>query len=162
MARCTCPSCGASWNGKRCRSCNYEHFSEEIAHRGHTHRGEPLIIDAPARKPIPTKDPFGCETRTKKTAFPRREKKQRPFAGLMTIFLLIYALLPLVRSWGLELEAREEEAARRAAARARRAAMGGAAAAKAPKGWTCSNCGTVNTGKFCTGCGDPIDPSDSF
>lgn len=108
MARCTCPSCGASWNGKRCRSCNYEHFSEEIAHRGHTHRGEPLIIDAPARNPIPTKDPFGCETRTKKTAFPRREKKQRPFAGLMTIFLLIYALLPLVRSWGLELEAREE------------------------------------------------------
>lgn len=108
MARYTCPSCGVSWNGKRCRACNYEHFSEEIAHGGHIHRGEPLVIDAPVRKPIPKKDPFGCDERTRKGAFPRREKKQRPFAGLLTIFLLIYSFLPLVRNWGLELEAREE------------------------------------------------------
>lgn len=107
MARYTCPSCGASWNGKRCRACNYEHFSEEIAHGGHTHTGEPLIIGGSARKPIPKKDPFGCDERTRRPVFPRREKKQRPFAGLLTIFLLIYSFLPLVRNWGLELEERE-------------------------------------------------------
>lgn len=107
MARYVCPSCGASWNGKRCRKCNYAHFSEETAHRGHTHRGEPLVIDEPRRKPIPRKDPFGCDPKTRKRMFPRREKKRRPFAGLLTIFLLIYSFLPLVRNWGLELEARE-------------------------------------------------------
>lgn len=108
MARYTCPSCGASWNGKRCRSCNYEHFSEEIAHCGHTHKGEPLVINAPARKPIPKKDPFACDKPTRKNLFPKKERKQRPFAGLLTIFLLIYSFLPLVRDWGLQLEAREE------------------------------------------------------
>lgn len=108
MARDTCPGCGASWNGKRCRACNYEHFSEEIAHGGHTHRGEPLVIDAPVRKPIPRKDSFGCDPRTRKDSFPRQERKPRPFLGLLTIFLLIYSFLPLVRDWGLELEAREE------------------------------------------------------
>ena len=81
MARYTCPSCGARYNGKRCRACFYENFSEEISH-------------APSPKPI----------------FPKREKKQRPFAGLLTIFLLIYSFLPLVRDWGLELETRETAA----------------------------------------------------
>lgn len=108
MARYTCPSCGASWNGRRCRQCNYEHFSEETAHRNHTHRGEPLVIHAPSRKPIPQKDPFGCDRKTRKPVFPKKEKKQRPFAGLFSIFLLLYALLPMVRDWGLELEAREQ------------------------------------------------------
>lgn len=109
MARYICPSCGESYNGKRCRACNYEHFSEEIAHRGHSHRGEPLVIDTPVRKPIPRKDPFGCDRKTRKRFFPKRERKQRPFAGVLTIFLLIYSFLPLVRQWGLELEAREEQ-----------------------------------------------------
>jgi len=107
MAKYVCPSCGKSYNGKKCRACLYENFAEEIAHGGHSHRGEPLVIDAPVRRPIPKKDPFGCEKQTRKSVFPRREKKQRPFAGLLTIFLLIYSFLPLVRNWGLELEARE-------------------------------------------------------
>lgn len=110
MARYTCPSCGASYNGRRCRACFYENFSEEIPHGAHVHQGEPLVIDAPARRPIPKKDPFGCDKPSRKPVFPRREKKQRPFAGLLTIFLLIYSFLPLVRNWGLELEARETAA----------------------------------------------------
>lgn len=109
MARYVCPSCGASYNGKRCRSCNYEHFSEEIAHGGHSHRGEPLVIDGPVRKPIPKKDPFACEETSRKRVFPKREKKQRPFGGLFLIFMLIYTFLPLVRQWGVELEAREAQ-----------------------------------------------------
>lgn len=107
MARSFCPSCGEAWNGRRCRACNYEHFSEEIAHGGHFHRGEPLVVDTPVRKPIPRKDPFQCDKETRKFSFPKREGNQHPFAGLLVIFLLISIALPLVRSWGLELEARE-------------------------------------------------------
>ena len=107
MTRYNCPSCGARYNGKRCRACYYENFSEEIPHGTHVHKGEPLVIDAPARRPIPRKDPFGCEKTSGKPVFPKREKKSRPFAGLFSIFLLIYSLLPMVRDWGLQLEARE-------------------------------------------------------
>ena len=47
MARYPCPSCGASWNGKHCRACHYGRFPEEIAHRSHTHKGEPLLSFVP-------------------------------------------------------------------------------------------------------------------
>lgn len=66
MARYKCPCCGAAFNGKRCRNCYYEVFTEEISHGLHTHSGEPLVIDAPVRKPIRWKDPFGCERKTRK------------------------------------------------------------------------------------------------
>lgn len=107
MANYVCPSCGAAFNGKKCRACNYEHFSEEIAHGGHTHRGEPLVIDSPVRRPIPRKDPFGCEKQTRKSPFSRGERKKHPFLGLLVILMIINSLMPLLRSWGLELEAME-------------------------------------------------------
>lgn len=99
MARYTCPSCGAGYNGKLCRNCFYEHFTEEIAHGNHTHKGEPLVIDAPVRKPVKRKDPFGCEKRT---------RKRHPLAGLLVLLFVINALLPMIRNWGLELETMEE------------------------------------------------------
>lgn len=68
MARYKCPGCGAAYNGKRCRECYYEAFSEEIAHGNHVHAGEPLVIDAPVRRPIRRKDPFGCERKTRKSS----------------------------------------------------------------------------------------------
>lgn len=79
MARYICPSCGEGYNGKRCRQCNYEHFTEEIAHGNHVHKGEPLVISAPVRKSIPRKDPFGCEPKT---------KKKRKFKPALVIALL--------------------------------------------------------------------------
>lgn len=103
MAKYTCPSCGAAFNGKKCRQCYYEHFSEEISHGNHTHEGEPLVIDAPVSKPVKRKNPFGCE--------PRTRKKKHPIAGFLAILLLINSLLPLIREFGLELEAREETVA---------------------------------------------------
>lgn len=63
MARRLCPSCGKPYNGKKCSNCLYEHFTEEIAHGFHTHEGEPLVIEGTQRKPIPVKDPFGCDRR---------------------------------------------------------------------------------------------------
>ena len=102
MAKYICPSCGARYNGKKCRECFYEHFTEEIAHGGHTHAGEPLVIDAPVRRPVPRKDPFGCPPKRKKAA---RQKK--PLLRFLVLLFAIYSLLPMIRNWGLDLERRE-------------------------------------------------------
>jgi len=98
MGKMTCPGCGAGFNGKRCRSCGYEHFSEEITHRSHTHRGEPLVIDSPVRKPIPRKDPFGCDKKT---------RKRNPLARFILLLAVIHSLMPMLRNWGLKLETME-------------------------------------------------------
>lgn len=103
MRKLSCPSCGAGFNGKRCRSCGYEHFSEEIAHRGHTHRGEPLVIDSPVRRPIPRKDPFDCDGRTR-----RKAGKKHPLIRFFILLYIIYCLMPIFREFGLKLEAMEE------------------------------------------------------
>ena len=87
--------------GRRCRGCGYEHFSEEIAHRGHTHKGEPLVISGNVRRPVPRKDPFGCEKKT---------GARRPMLRFLILLYLIYSLLPLFREWGLKLEAMEDAA----------------------------------------------------
>ena len=102
MKKHTCPSCGAPYNGRRCRSCCYEHFSEEIAHGSHTHRGEPLVIDAPVRKPIPQKNPFACDKKT---------RKKHPLIRFLILLALIDSLMPMLRNWGLRLEAMENRPA---------------------------------------------------
>lgn len=102
MKKNTCPSCGASYNGKRCRHCGYKHFSEVLTHGSHTHKGEPLCIDAPARQPIPRKDPFGCDKQT---------RNKHPLVRFFLLLSLISALMPLLRNWGLKLEAMENRPA---------------------------------------------------
>lgn len=99
MDRSSCPSCGSSYNGKRCRNCGYEHFSEEIRHGNHTHRGEPLVIDSPTRKPIPRKDTFSCDKKT---------RKKHPLVRFLVLLALIQSLIPMLRNWGLKLEAMED------------------------------------------------------
>lgn len=94
----TCPSCGASYNGKHCRHCGYKHFSEALTHGSHTHKGEPLCIDAPARQPIPRKDPFGCDKQT---------RNKHPLVRFFLLLSLISALMPMLRNWGLKLETME-------------------------------------------------------
>lgn len=93
MARYRCPSCGAPYNGKRCKSCLYENFSEEIAHGMHTHEGEPLVIDEPVRKPIPRQNPFACPPkRPAKTWTPPKQKPRKKKSGL-SIALAVLAIL---------------------------------------------------------------------
>lgn len=82
MARYQCPSCGAAYNGKRCRSCYYEHFTEEITHGTHIHAGEPLVIDAPVRRPIRRKNPFDCDEETKK-------KHKGRFGAILAVLLAL-------------------------------------------------------------------------
>ena len=98
MARALCPSCGAAYNGKKCRQCYYENFGETIAHGNHTHKGEPLVIEGPVRKPIKQKSPFECE---------KKQRRQHPIVRFAVLLIMIYSLLPMVRNWGLELKAIE-------------------------------------------------------
>lgn len=91
MAKYRCPSCGAPYNGKRCKSCLYENFTEEIAHGMHTHEGEPLVIDEPVRKPIPRQNPFACPPKQPaKTWTPQKPRKKK--SGL-SIALAVLAIL---------------------------------------------------------------------
>lgn len=63
-----CPCCGAPYDGKRCRECYYEPFTEEIAHGLHTHEGEPLIIEQPEDRPV-------------RRSVPTRQKECRQYSG---------------------------------------------------------------------------------
>ncbi len=84
MARYRCPCCGQPFNGRKCRKCFYETFNEEIGHGSHVHKGEPLVIDAPTRRPIPRKDPFGCDPRTRKK--PKKKKNLALILALLYVF----------------------------------------------------------------------------
>ena len=92
MPRYDCPSCGNSFNGKKCRNCGYETFNEEIAHRLHVHKGEPLVIRETTRKPIPTADPFGCPPVPQK----RRPAKKRKVRPLVIVMLVLFLLGPIM------------------------------------------------------------------
>lgn len=85
MATYKCPSCGKPFDGKRCRSCLYETFTEEIGHGLHTHRGEPLVIDAPVRRPIRRKNPFVWDKRT------RTRKNKFSWVGVALVLIIVLA-----------------------------------------------------------------------
>lgn len=85
-----CPSCGKRYNGKRCSNCLYENFTEEITHGLHTHEGEPLVVKAPARQPVPRKDPFDCDKKTRKP--PVRRKAAAIIIPLVIIVVLMVVL----------------------------------------------------------------------
>lgn len=85
MASYQCPSCGKPYNGKKCRSCLYETFTEEITHGLHTHRGEPLVIDAPVRRPIRRKNPFVWDKRT------RTRKNKFSWVGVALVLIIVLA-----------------------------------------------------------------------
>lgn len=90
MAKYVCPSCGAPFDGKKCRNCAYESFSEEITHNLHVHKGEPLVIKDTTRKRVPYKDPFSCPE-------PRREqKKSAKITGLPKALLIIFLIIFLI------------------------------------------------------------------
>lgn len=85
MATYKCPSCGKPFDGKRCRSCLYETFTEEIGHGLHTHRGEPLVIDAPVRRPIRRQNPFVWDKRT------RTRKNKFSWVGVALVLIIALA-----------------------------------------------------------------------
>jgi len=99
MARYICPSCGKRYNGKRCGNCMYENFTEEYTHGNHTHTGEPLVIREPQRRPIPRKDPFDCEKKTRKPGL-------RPW---VLVIILLSVIVPVAKAViGIVLEITSE------------------------------------------------------
>ena len=89
MARYKCPCCGMPYDGKRCRECFYESFTEEITHGNHVHEGEPLVIrEAPARDPSQNaRRPGG---RKGCRSYPgRKKKKQSGLTWLESILLAV-------------------------------------------------------------------------
>ena len=90
MARYRCPCCGMPYNGKRCRECYYEPFTEEIAHRNHVHEGEPLVIRGVRKAAAPVSSPKRlneCDT------FPGRKKSK--MSPLKWVFLILAVLVCL-------------------------------------------------------------------
>ena len=83
MKKTTCPGCGAPWKGRRCPSCGYESFRETSG-----------------------KSPVFSEKSSSRQGGNRQKK--HPLLGFLVLLALIGALIPLLRSWGLELEALEE------------------------------------------------------
>ena len=77
----TCPGCGAVYSGRRCRSCGYKPFPEAISQK--------TAPSAPVRK---------------------KEKRKYPLIRFLILLYLLYALMPLLRNWGLKLEAMEDMA----------------------------------------------------
>lgn len=73
MAKYICPSCGAPYNGKKCRNCAYESFSEEIAHNLHVHEGRAPGHPRYHPQAVPYKDPFDCPP-----SHPKKKKNHRP------------------------------------------------------------------------------------
>lgn len=90
MASYKCPCCGQAYNGKRCKSCYYENFTEEITHGNHTHAGEPLVIRQTTTKtrPQPT-------IRRESDCKPYVGKKKKKSSPLKWVVLVI-ALLSLL------------------------------------------------------------------
>ena len=81
MERTACPSCGATYSGRRCRSCGYEPFPEADRQKN--------VPAAPVR---------------------RKKKHTYPLIRFLLLLYLLYALIPLLRNWGLKLEAMEDMA----------------------------------------------------
>ena len=94
MDRYRCPACGVSgYRGRRCGTCLYEPFGEEIAHGAHYHAGEPLVMTTRPKSTVSRK---GC------AAFPgKRMPKGSIFAfvlvglGVVGLILIPQVVIPL-------------------------------------------------------------------
>jgi len=95
MARDICPSCGAPYNGKRCRTCNYQPLDANMTR---TCKGKIQTEDASKRKRSSRKNRFGDQ---------KRKTTAGSLIGFLIILVLIALMLPILRNWGLELEAME-------------------------------------------------------
>lgn len=95
MARDICPSCGAPYNGKRCRECFFQPLDTDMTHSAHKQKGELRRPGGSKQKQVPHK----------------KAKKQKSnissLIGFLIILLLIALMLPMLRNFGTKLEAIE-------------------------------------------------------
>lgn len=81
MAKYVCPSCGAAFNGKKCRQCLYEALAESQLPRIHR--------EASPRRPEPDIRTSPRETSKKKTTS-GKETRRRPKWWIMLLFVLFF------------------------------------------------------------------------
>lgn len=83
MAKQICPSCGAVYNGKKCRNCLYQ----------------PMTAAPSPQTSKPTARPSGRK---------RRSSPLRSLIGFLILLILIGLMLPILQNWGQDLKATAE------------------------------------------------------
>lgn len=97
MARKKCPGCGKPYNGNRCGNCFYESFTEEIAHGGHTHEGEPLVVETPVGNIPRSRTSFSgkrCDT------FPGKRRSGRSATAIVVVVLVFLIMMGVMLAYG--------------------------------------------------------------
>ena len=77
-----CPSCGAPYNGRKCRRCLYQ--------------------------PMTAASPASVQPRKKPTAKQQKPSALRSLLGFVILLILIGLLLPVLHNWGTDLKATAE------------------------------------------------------
>lgn len=97
MARYKCPSCGASYNGKRCRSCSYENFSDEtscsVHHKEIVFDDGNTVGTAPGTQPrqaAPQKT--APQPAFRKKAKGKNAKAAKPLRTLLIVYVIFLVL----------------------------------------------------------------------
>lgn len=101
MAQYICPSCGQRFNGRKCRSCYYETYDDEISRNLHAHQ-EVNVPDVPLGRPATVQK----EWEQQKREFRRKQQKRRSRkAPKGIVWLLVILLLnPILSLAGLVAE----------------------------------------------------------
>jgi len=84
MTKEICPSCGAPYNGKKCRKCFYQPMTPAAVSKG---------------KAVPRK---------RRSRVKKQKSALRSLVGFLILLALIALLLPILRNWGQELKATAE------------------------------------------------------
>ena len=91
MARYKCPSCGQPYNGKVCRSCLYETFSNETS--CDVHHKEVIFDETPPVRTLP-------KVQTRQTAYTRPQAKKKPskIGTILRTVLILYIIVLLLNT----------------------------------------------------------------
>jgi len=98
MAKDICPSCGAPYNGKKCRICYFQPLNTDMIPSTGTRRFERPFVDVSKRKSI---------SRKKRCAYKKQKTTTGSLVGFLIILVLIALMLPVFRNLGTKLEAIE-------------------------------------------------------
>ena len=103
MATYRCPGCGAPYNGKKCRACYYETFTNEASCEVHSHAGPYVSVELDEKPP---KKSFRFQSSDSRR---NRQQKKKPITPVrilkwvMSLLLTFNFLIPLAVGLVVEL-----------------------------------------------------------